>query len=81
MAIVASTYQSILDAFSTISGLAAEYPKLTGTISVGAMLTALWAYWKRPIINVRLGKKEGSYGTIDDLNLKKCARRSRSGFD
>jgi hypothetical protein len=51
---------SILDLYSAILDLAGEYPKLTGTISLGAVLTvltAVWAYWKRPIINVRFGKK------------------------
>jgi hypothetical protein len=58
---------SILDLYSAILDLAAEYPKLTGTISLGAVLTvltAVWAYWKRPIINVRFGKKEGSHAPV-----------------
>jgi hypothetical protein len=52
---IATIYASLFDLYSAIADLAAEHPKLTGTISVGAMLTALWAYWRRPIINARLG--------------------------
>jgi hypothetical protein len=60
-----ATIASIVGLFSAISDLAAEYPKLTSTISVGALLTAAWAYWKRPIINVRLGKREHATVTVD----------------
>jgi hypothetical protein len=58
-------FASIVGLFSAISDLAAEYPKLTSTIFGGAFLTGTWAYWKRPIINVRLGKKEHAAVTVD----------------
>jgi hypothetical protein len=51
----------MLGLFSAISELAAEYPKITSVISVGAIFAAFWAYWKRPIINVRLAKSAGSH--------------------
>jgi hypothetical protein len=59
-----SVYAFVFDLYSYISALAAEYPNLTKTISVGAVLAGLWAYWKRPIINVRFGKKEGSHAGV-----------------
>jgi hypothetical protein len=70
--VAATIYSSILDLYAAMSGVAAEYPKLFGTISGGAILTALWAYWRRPIINVRLGKKAGSYApvTVDLKNAQ-----------
>jgi hypothetical protein len=52
------------DTYSFISDLATEYPKLAGMISIGAVLSVCWAYWRRPIINVRLGKKEGSHAPV-----------------
>jgi hypothetical protein len=65
-------FASIVGLYSTILDLAAEWPKLTGTIFGGAFLTGAWAYWKRPIINVRFGKKEGSHAgvTVDFKNAQ-----------
>jgi hypothetical protein len=62
----------VADIFSRISDFASEYPKITGAISVGTVIGALWAYWKRPIIKVRLGKAAGSYApvTVDVANQK-----------
>ena len=55
-----------------ISDYAEKHPTLThwitvaaGTISVGALLATAWAYWKRPIIRVRLGKKEHASITVE----------------
>jgi hypothetical protein len=63
---------SFVGLYSAVSDLAAEYPNLTKSIGVGAVVAALWAYWKRPIINVRFGKKEGSHArvTVDLKNAQ-----------
>jgi hypothetical protein len=54
--------------YSVLSDLAAEYPKtfgaITSAISVGGILAAGWAYWRRPVINARFGKNEGSHGLV-----------------
>lgn len=55
---------TVADLYAAVSGLVAEYPKLCSAISVGGILTAGWAYWRRPIINARLGKKAGSHGLV-----------------
>jgi hypothetical protein len=59
-----ATIASIVGLYSAISDLASEYPNVTKTISISAVLGVLWAYWKRPIINVRLGKNEGSHAPV-----------------
>jgi hypothetical protein len=56
---------TVSDLTTAILNFVAEHPKeVFGTISGGAILAAAWAYWKRPIINVRLGKKAGSHGPV-----------------
>jgi hypothetical protein len=54
--------------YSVLSDLAAEYPKtfgaITSAISVGGILAAGLAYWRRPVINARFGKNEGSHGLV-----------------
>jgi hypothetical protein len=62
--VAATLYSRILDLYTAISDLTAAYPGWSSTISVGAILAVLWAYWKRPIINVRFGKKAGSYAPV-----------------
>jgi hypothetical protein len=64
MTVAATIYSRILDLYTDISELAAAYPGWFSTISGGAILGVLWAYWKRPIINVRFGKKEGSHAPV-----------------
>jgi hypothetical protein len=67
-------FSKISDLYSTLSELAAEYPKtfaaITGAISVGGILAAIWRYWRRPIINARLGKNEGSHGMVNLSNAQ-----------
>jgi len=65
--VAAAKYSSILDLYAAVSDLAAQHPTLFGTISLGAIGGILWAYWKRPIINVHLGKKAGSHGPVPIL--------------
>lgn len=60
-----TVYAFVFDVYSYILALAAEHPNWASAISLSAVLTAAWAYWKRPIISVRLGKKEHASVTVE----------------
>jgi hypothetical protein len=63
---------SVVGLYSAISDFATEHPQWFGSISLVGVLGVLRAYWKRPIINVRFGKKEGSHArvTVDFKNAQ-----------
>jgi hypothetical protein len=63
----------IVDLYLYTSVLVAEHPKWASAVSMSAVLSGAWAYWNRSIINVRLGKREGSHApvTVDIINEKR----------